>query len=99
MLQAERMLIMPEPSWLQLPAQLGRSASLCCRPTRMFSVTWHASYNILRCRLVSDFSLHQLWFQGVLAVYIKMTGKKVDKGNDLKELLMLCSIDACKLCL
>lgn len=28
----------------------------------------------------------QLWFQGVLAVYIEMTGKKVDKGNDLKEL-------------
>ena len=30
--------------------------------------------------------LNLLLFLGVLAVYIEMTGKKVDKGNDLKEL-------------
>ena len=32
----------------------------------------------------------QMWLQGVLAVYIEMTGKKVDKGNDLKD--QLCCV-------
>ena len=49
------------------------------------------SYSVIICNCTEQ---TYLWLQGVLAVYIEMTGKKVDKGNDLKDqLCCMCSID------